>query len=79
MLSKLLFAFKVPRARGLKPHYGSSLGGKEAAAARKDQWAHLATRLILFLRKERTLCLPGRKVRMLFLFALMVVFGTGLG
>ncbi|CAE7254035.1 unnamed protein product [Symbiodinium pilosum] len=33
----------VPRARGLKPHYGSSLGGKEAAAARKDQWAHLVS------------------------------------
>ncbi|CAE7807623.1 unnamed protein product [Symbiodinium sp. CCMP2456] len=33
----------VPRKRGLKPNYGSSLGGPEAAADRRDKWAHMVS------------------------------------
>ena len=33
---------QVPRSRGLKPNYGSLVGNEDAAAARRDQWAHLA-------------------------------------
>lgn len=33
----------VPRSRGLKPNYGSAVGNPDAAAARRDQWAHLVS------------------------------------
>jgi len=33
----------VPRKRGLRPNYGSMLGGAAAEAARRDQWAHLVS------------------------------------
>jgi len=33
----------VPRSRGLKPKYGSLVGNEDAAAARRDQWAHLVS------------------------------------
>jgi hypothetical protein len=40
--SNLSAVSKVPRSRGLKPNYGSAVGNADAAAARRDQWAHLA-------------------------------------
>ena len=42
---------KVPRSRGLKPNYGSLVGNEDAAAARRDQWAHLALRQHSFSRE----------------------------
>ena len=40
--SNLSAVSKVPRSRGLKPNYGSAVGNADTAAARRDQWAHLA-------------------------------------
>jgi redox-sensitive bicupin YhaK (pirin superfamily) len=31
----------TPRARGLRPNYGSMVGEESAAAARRNQWAHV--------------------------------------
>jgi redox-sensitive bicupin YhaK (pirin superfamily) len=33
----------VPRRRGLQPNYGSMVGDDQAAALRRDQWAHVAS------------------------------------
>jgi redox-sensitive bicupin YhaK (pirin superfamily) len=33
----------VPRSRGLRPNYGSMVGDEQAAAFRRDQWAHVVS------------------------------------
>lgn len=38
---RFIQSWVVPRRRGLPPNYGSLVGDEAAAAARKDQWAHL--------------------------------------
>mmetsp|Transcript_47367 Transcript_47367/g.87034 ORF Transcript_47367/g.87034 Transcript_47367/m.87034 type:complete len:322 (-) Transcript_47367:209-1174(-) len=38
---RFIQSWVVPRQRGLKPNYGSSVGDEVAAVARQDKWAHL--------------------------------------